>query len=61
MKLMAEETFGPVVGLVKVDAAHATPDQLSEVMNDSHLGLTAGVYSEVPRNKKAKPPPESHL
>ena len=52
MKLMAEETFGPVVGLVKVEAAHATPDQLSLVMNDSHLGLTAGVYSEVPRKEK---------
>lgn len=42
MKVMTEETFGPVVGIMKVkDDAEAV-----ELMNDSQYGLTASIYTQ---------------
>jgi len=46
MLLMREETFGPVVGVMKV----SDMDEAVALANDSHLGLTASVWS---RNRKA--------
>lgn len=41
MEVMREESFGPVIGIMKVkDDAEAT-----KLMNDTAYGLTAGVYS----------------
>ncbi len=41
MRVMTEETFGPVVGIMKVDSdARAV-----ELMNDSEFGLTASVWT----------------
>lgn len=41
MRVMREESFGPIIGLMKVN------DDLSaiELMNDTEYGLTAGVFS----------------
>ncbi len=48
MKVMREETFGPVIGIMAVrDDAEAI-----ERMNDTTYGLTAGVYT--PRRKRAE-------
>jgi acyl-CoA reductase-like NAD-dependent aldehyde dehydrogenase len=41
MRVMNEETFGPVVGLMKVDS----DEQAIELMNDSRYGLTASVWT----------------
>jgi len=42
MSVMREESFGPVVGIMKVkDDAQAL-----ELMNDSHYGLTASVWTQ---------------
>ena len=41
MSLMREESFGPVIGLMKV----ASDAQAVRLMNDTAYGLTAGVYS----------------
>jgi len=41
MTLMREETFGPVLGVMKV----ANMDQAIELANDSRLGLTGSVWS----------------
>jgi len=41
MKLMREESFGPVIGIQKV----RSDEEALELMNDSDYGLTAGVYS----------------
>jgi acyl-CoA reductase-like NAD-dependent aldehyde dehydrogenase len=40
MRLMREESFGPVIGLMKV----TSDDQALELMNDTEYGLTAAVY-----------------
>ena len=40
MVLMREESFGPIVGIQKV----AGDEEAVHLMNDSHYGLTAGVY-----------------
>jgi acyl-CoA reductase-like NAD-dependent aldehyde dehydrogenase len=40
MTVMREESFGPVIGLMKVDS----DEQALQLMNDTHYGLTAGVY-----------------
>jgi len=45
MTVMREESFGPVLGVMKVD----TMEQAVELANDSNLGLTASVWS---RNRK---------
>jgi len=42
MRVMTEETFGPVVGIMKV----ASDDEAVRLMNDSDLGLTAAIYTE---------------
>ena len=41
MRVMADETFGPVVGIMAVD----DDDQAVELMNDSAYGLTASVWT----------------
>ena len=45
MKLMQDETFGPVVGVMKFK----TIDEAIELANDSYLGLTASIWT---KNKK---------
>lgn len=42
MKLMMEETFGPVVGIMKVSSDHKAID----LMNDSPFGLTASIWTQ---------------
>jgi acyl-CoA reductase-like NAD-dependent aldehyde dehydrogenase len=42
MDVMTEETFGPVVGIMKVDS----DNQALKLMNDSPYGLTASVWTE---------------
>jgi acyl-CoA reductase-like NAD-dependent aldehyde dehydrogenase len=41
MRVMSEETFGPVMGIMKV----AGDEQAIELMNDSEFGLTAAVFT----------------
>ena len=41
MRLMTEETFGPVVGIMKI----ASDAQAIQLMNDSAYGLTAAIFS----------------
>ena len=42
MELMKEETFGPVVGVMKVKS----DEEAILLMNDCEYGLTAAVYSD---------------
>ncbi|WP_373086774.1 aldehyde dehydrogenase family protein [Sneathiella sp.] len=41
MRVMTEESFGPVVGIMKV----ATDEEAIKLMNDSEFGLTASVWT----------------
>ena len=41
MSLMREESFGPVIGLMRV----GSDEEAARLMNDTEYGLTAGVYS----------------
>lgn len=41
MELMREESFGPVIGIQKVE----DDDEATRLMNDTEYGLTAGVYT----------------
>ncbi|MBM3541609.1 MAG: aldehyde dehydrogenase family protein, partial [Alphaproteobacteria bacterium] len=41
MRLMSEETFGPAIGIMKVD----TDDDATRLMNDSRYGLTAAIWT----------------
>lgn len=41
MRVMHEESFGPVVGIMKV----SSDDEAVELMNDSQYGLTASIWS----------------
>jgi acyl-CoA reductase-like NAD-dependent aldehyde dehydrogenase len=41
MRVMSEESFGPVVGIVKV----ASDEQAIALMNDSAYGLTASIWT----------------
>jgi acyl-CoA reductase-like NAD-dependent aldehyde dehydrogenase len=41
MRVMREESFGPIIGIARV----ANDEEAVERMNDSDYGLTAGVYS----------------
>jgi acyl-CoA reductase-like NAD-dependent aldehyde dehydrogenase len=41
MRVMTEETFGPVVGVMRVES----DEQAIELMNDSEFGLTASVWT----------------
>ena len=42
MRVMTEESFGPVVGIMKV----ASDEQAISLMNDSDLGLTAAIFTQ---------------
>ncbi len=42
MRVMREESFGPVVGIMKV----SSDDEAIELMNDSPYGLTASIWTE---------------
>ena len=42
MRVMRDESFGPVVGIMKVDG----DEQAIELMNDSDFGLTAAVWTK---------------
>ena len=42
MLVMTEESFGPIIGLMKV----ASDDEAIELMNDTSYGLTASVFSK---------------
>ena len=42
MSVMTEESFGPVVGIMKV----SDDDEAIELMNDSPYGLTAAIWTE---------------
>lgn len=42
MRVMTEESFGPVVGIMKVDS----DEEAISLMNDSEFGLTASVFSQ---------------
>ncbi|MGB6085652.1 aldehyde dehydrogenase family protein, partial [Parvibaculum sp.] len=42
MDVMREESFGPVVGIMKV----SSDEEAINLMNDSSLGLTASVWTE---------------
>ena len=41
MRVMREESFGPIIGIQTV----ADDDEAVSLMNDTEYGLTAGVYS----------------
>jgi len=41
MRVMSEESFGPVIGIMKVDS----DDRAIALMNDSPFGLTAAVWT----------------
>ena len=41
MRVMTEETFGPVMGIMKVKS----DEEAVQLMNDSHYGLTASVWT----------------
>lgn len=41
MELMKEESFGPIIGIQKV----SSDTEAVKLMNDTHYGLTAGVYT----------------
>lgn len=48
MSLMKEETFGPVIGIMKVK----NDEEAIKLMNDTEYGLTASVYcADIPRAK----------
>jgi acyl-CoA reductase-like NAD-dependent aldehyde dehydrogenase len=42
MRVMSEESFGPVIGIMKV----GSDEEAIELMNDSPFGLTAAVWTE---------------
>jgi acyl-CoA reductase-like NAD-dependent aldehyde dehydrogenase len=48
MRVMREESFGPIIGIQRV----RDDDEAIALMNDSEYGLTAGVYSQ--SEKRAK-------
>ncbi|KAN0061268.1 hypothetical protein ACQY0O_006114 [Thecaphora frezii] len=43
MEVMTEETFGPVIGIMKV----SSDDEALALMNDSHYGLTASIWTDI--------------
>jgi len=42
MRIMTEESFGPVVGIMKV----SSDQEAIRLMNDSEFGLTASIWTE---------------
>ena len=42
MKVMREESFGPIIGIMKVEG----PNEAQKLMDDNSYGLTSGVYSK---------------
>jgi acyl-CoA reductase-like NAD-dependent aldehyde dehydrogenase len=42
MRLMREENFGPIVGIMAVDS----DEHAMQLINDSHYGLTAGIWTK---------------
>ena len=42
MSVMREESFGPVVGIMKV----SSDEEVIELMNDSQFGLTAAIWTQ---------------
>lgn len=44
MEVMREESFGPVVGIMKVES----DEEAIRLMNDSHYGLTASLWTQDP-------------
>jgi acyl-CoA reductase-like NAD-dependent aldehyde dehydrogenase len=42
MRVMTEETFGPIVGIMKV----ASDEEAIKLMNDSQYGLTAAIWTQ---------------
>jgi acyl-CoA reductase-like NAD-dependent aldehyde dehydrogenase len=42
MRVMTQESFGPVVGVYKVES----DQQAIELMNDSEFGLTASIFTK---------------
>ena len=44
MRVMTEETFGPLVGVMKV----ASDEEAIALMNDSAFGLTAAIWTSDP-------------
>lgn len=49
MQVMTEETFGPVIGIMKV----ASDEEALKLMNDSEFGLTASLWSSDPESTLA--------
>lgn len=49
MSVMAEESFGPIIGIMPVD----TEDEGVRLMNDSPYGLTASIWTEDPARGEA--------
>jgi acyl-CoA reductase-like NAD-dependent aldehyde dehydrogenase len=49
MRVMREETFGPLIGIQKVSG----DDEASALMSDTAYGLTAGVYSQSEQRARA--------
>ena len=49
MRVMREETFGPVVGIMPVSG----DDEAVHLMNDSHFGLTASLWTSDPARAAA--------
>ncbi|SAM83182.1 related to aldehyde dehydrogenase [Ustilago bromivora] len=43
MEIMREETFGPAIGIQKV----ASDEEALQLMNDSHYGLTASIWTDI--------------
>ncbi|MGH6612050.1 MAG: aldehyde dehydrogenase family protein [Burkholderiaceae bacterium] len=48
MELMREESFGPIIGIQKVE----NDDEAVGLMNDTDYGLTAGVYTKDPQRAR---------
>ncbi|KAI0338180.1 succinate semialdehyde dehydrogenase [Trametopsis cervina] len=50
MDVMVEETFGPVVGIQKVD----NDEEALKLMNDSPYGLTASIWTNAENNRESE-------
>ncbi|PWY99161.1 ALDH-like protein [Testicularia cyperi] len=50
MDIMTEETFGPAIGIMKVES----DQEALRLMNDSHYGLTASVWTDINNPESAQ-------